>query len=115
MNDISSNNWSSRSDKSLVESIGQYIQSNRLNQNRSQSEVAKAAGISRSTLSLLERGENVSLNSLIQLLRVLGLLNTLEVFQIKNEISPVEYAKLQKNKRKRARNSGSIQEDDLGW
>lgn len=39
------------------------------------------------------------------------------VFEVKDEISPIEYLKLQKNKRKRARNTKGVNEnkDDLGW
>lgn len=40
----------------------------------------------------------------MQVLRVLDLLHIMDVFKVKNEISPIEYAKLQKNKRQRARN-----------
>ncbi len=117
MNDISYINWDSMNDKSLIETIGTFIQHNRLNQNRSQSEVAKAAGISRSTLSLLERGEKISLISLIQVLRVLDLLYIMDIFKVKNEISPIEYAKLQKNKRQRSSNKSKDPNSnhDLGW
>jgi len=97
-------NWLSMSDKALTEIIGNFIKHHRLNQNKTQDKVSAEAGISRSTLSLLERGETVSLSTLIQVLRVLDLLYIMDVFQVKNEISPIEYAKLQKNKRKRTRN-----------
>ncbi|MDP4687335.1 MAG: helix-turn-helix domain-containing protein [Salibacteraceae bacterium] len=109
--------WVSMSDVSLMETIGRFVQHHRLQQNRAQGEVAKSAGISRSTLSLMERGEKTNLNSLIQVLRVLDLLHVMDVFRIENEISPIEYAKLQKNKRQRA--SGKVEDpnpnDDLGW
>ncbi len=104
MNDISYSDWSSMSDKALGETIGNFIRHHRLNQNKSQEVLSKAAGISRSTLSLLERGGKVTLSSLIQVLRVLDLLHIIEVFKVKDEISPVEYAKLKKHKRKRSRN-----------
>lgn len=103
------------SDKALIKTIGTFIQHHRLNQNKSQSDVAKAADISRSTLSLLERGEKVSLNSVMQVLRVLDLLHIMDVFQIRNEISPIEYAKLQKNKRQRARSKKVDSSSDLEW
>jgi len=104
MNDISYVNWISMSDKALTELIGNFVKHHRLNQNKTQDEVSVAAGISRSTLSLLERGETVSLSTVIQVLRTLDLLYIMDVFQVKNEISPIEYAKLQKKKKKRARN-----------
>ena len=92
------------SDKALVETMGTFVKYHRLNQNKTQSNVSKDAGISRSTLSLLERGEKISLSSLMQVLRVLDLLYMMDVFKVDNEISPIEYVKLQKNKRQRARN-----------
>jgi len=117
MNDISYIDWASMSDKALIETIGEFIQHHRLNQNKSQSDVAKDADISRSTLSLLERGKKISLISLIRVLRVLDLLHIMEAFKIKHEISPIEYAKLQRIKRRRARNKAkdSNSTDDLGW
>ncbi len=73
MNDMSYINWVSMSDKALNETIGAFVKYHRLNQNKTQDEVSEAAGISRSTLSLLERGEKVSLSTVIQVLRVLDL------------------------------------------
>lgn len=123
MSEYSYINWQSMSDKALIETIGSFVQFYRLSQNRSQSNVAKAAGISRSTLSLLERGENINLGSLIQVLRVLDLLHIMEVFKVSTEISPIEYARLQKTKRQRARskteNSSTYKRStpskDYGW
>lgn len=117
MNDNSYINWLSMTDKALFETIGDFIKQHRLNQNKSQSKISVDAGISRSTLSLLERGEKISLGSLIKVLRVLDLLYIMDVFKVDKEISPIEYAKLQKNKRKRARNKNetSNTEENLGW
>ncbi len=95
--------WTSMTDKVLTGVIGKFIQHHRLNQNRSQDDIANDAGISRSTLSLLERGESVSMSSLIRILRVLDLLYIMNVFEVEKEVSPIEYAKLQKGKRKRSR------------
>ena len=105
------------SDKSLFQMIGRFIQWNRLNQNKSQDLIAEAAGISRSTLSLLERGEKVRIDSLIQVLRVLDLLYIMDVFKVNDEISPLEYAKLKKKQRKQAsaKKPDNHKNDDLGW
>ena len=115
MSYISYNKWSSISDKALIEIIGTFVQHHRLDQNKSQSDVAKAANLSRSTLSLLERGEKISLISLIRVLRVLDLLHVIDVFKIKNEVSPIEYAKLQKKNRQRASKKDDYLNEDLGW
>lgn len=117
MNDKQDTIWESMTDKSLMKTMGDFIKSHRLNQNKSQDHVATAAGISRSTLSLLERGEKVRIDSLIQVLRVLNLLYIMDVFKIQDEISPIEYAKLKKKQRKQAspRKNNNTNKDDLGW
>lgn len=117
MSDNSYSEWASMSDKSLSETIGKFVKHHRLLQNKSQTNVSEAAGISRSTLSLLERGENIALKSLMQVLRVLDLLYIMDVFTVTEEISPIAYAKLQKQKRQRARSKtkDATSKDDLGW
>ena len=109
--------WRAMSDKSLMETIGNFIQSNRLNQNKTQDQVANDAGISRSTLSLLERGEKVRIDSLIQVLRVLDLLAVMSVFKVEDQMSPIEYAKLKKKQRKQAspRKEKNDDKDGIGW
>ena len=102
MNDLTYKNMNSNSDKALLEFIGNYIQTERLRQNKSQEQVALEAGISRSTLSLLERGEVVKLDSFLQVLRVLNSLHLLEVFKVNEQISTIEYAKMKKKERKQA-------------
>jgi transcriptional regulator with XRE-family HTH domain len=102
MTEISYTNWDSMSDKALAESIGAFIKHQRMEQNKTQDVLANAAGISRSTLSLLERGETVNLATLIQVLRVLDQLRIMDFFTIQQTISPLALAKLEKKKRIRA-------------
>ena len=103
MTDLSYMNWDSMSDKALAEHIGAFINYQRLDQNKTQEVLANAAGISRSTLSLLERGETVTLPTLIQTLRALDQLHVMEVFSVKQTVSPLALAKIEKEKRQRAR------------
>ena len=114
MNDITYQNTSALSDKDILINLGEFIQQARLKQNKTQAQVAKAAAISRSTLSLLERGETVTTLTLLQVLRVLDLLHLLEVFRHKAEISPVEYYKMQEKKRKRA-SGNNLEEPEADW
>jgi transcriptional regulator with XRE-family HTH domain len=102
MTDISYKNWDAMSDRSLSEHIGNFIKHHRMEQNKTQEVAAAAAGISRSTLSLLERGETVTLATLIQVLRVLDQLHVLDVFTVEQTVSPMVLAKMEKYKRKRA-------------
>lgn len=117
MNDKSYSQWGAMSNQTLIETIGVFIKTNRLNQNRSQDQVSKDAGISRSTLSLLEKGRKVRIDSLIQVLRTLDLLYIMDVFQVQDQISPIAYAKLKKKKRKQAspQSESYVNEEDLGW
>ena len=117
MNDKSYIDWVLMSDGALAQSIGEFIRFHRLKQNKTQGEVAKAANISRSTLGLLEKGQTVTIATLLQVLRVLDLLYIMDVFKVSRELSPIEYAKLQEKKRQRARSKG-IEKDTtggLGW
>jgi transcriptional regulator with XRE-family HTH domain len=117
MNDESYIVWHSMSDAALSKTIGEFIKYHRVNQNKTQDEVSRAANISRSTLSLLERGETVTISTLLQVLRVLDLLYVMDVFKVSHEISPIEYAKLTKNKRQRAssKKEGTDLNDNIGW
>lgn len=102
MTDISYINWNSMNDKTLAEHIGAFVKYHRMEQNRTQDAIANDAGISRSTLSLLERGETVTIATLIQVLRVLDLLYIMEVFRVQQTVSPLLLAKMEKTRRKRA-------------
>lgn len=96
-------NWSELSDNAVIEQIGRFVQQSRLQQNRSQQQVADAAGVNRSTLSQIENGKGGTLISLIQILRVLNQLSFVRVFQVEEKVSPMYLAKMELKKRKRAR------------
>ena len=115
MNDNSYSKWYALSDRALNETIGTFIKYHRLEQNRSQTEVANAAHISRSTLSLLERGEIVTVATLIQVLRVLQLLHIMECFQVQKKVSPIALAKLEKEQRKRASGTKKNENNKSDW
>lgn len=115
MSDISYINWDSMSDKALSEQIGAYIKHHRLQQNKTQKDLSLNAGISRSTLSLLERGGTVNINTLIQTLRVLDLLHIMTVFKIEDTISPIALAKMQQTKKQRARNTKDENKNKNNW
>jgi len=103
MNESSYKESQAISDEALEKRIGMYIKKVRQQQNKTQQEVATAANISRSTLSLLERGESGNLKTLIQVLRILDQLQTLEVFEYKEVLSPLALAKAQHKGKERVR------------
>jgi transcriptional regulator with XRE-family HTH domain len=95
--------WHELSDNALQTMIGQFIQQSRIRQNKSQQEVANAAGINRSTLSQIENGRGGTLLSLIQILRVLDQISFLKNFQVEEKVSPLYLAKMEMKKRRRTR------------
>ena len=104
--------WLSMSDKSIVSFIGEYIKHQRLTQNKTQAKIAEIAGINRWTMSKIENGEPISLMSLIQILRALDLLDILNIFKVQTQISPLELAKLEKQKRQRASTRNDIKKQN---
>jgi transcriptional regulator with XRE-family HTH domain len=116
MHENSFTEWDSKSDSSLAKQIGTFIRHHRMEQNKTQDQLAKEAGISRSTLSLLERGETVTVATLIQVLRVLNQLTIMDAFVVREKISPLALAKLQKKKRQRASGKTILKkEQSEGW
>lgn len=110
-------NWVQLSDVAIVKQIGHYIKHIRLQQNKTQAQVAELAGLNRWTISQIENGESITLSSFIQVLRALDSLYTLSTFNVTEEISPLAYAKLKKNQKQRARNKNTkpIDKEDLEW
>jgi DNA-binding XRE family transcriptional regulator len=115
MTDISYKFWESMSDKALAEHIGAFVKQHRMEQNKTQDTLANTAGISRSTLSLLERGETVTIATLIQVLRVLDQLHIMEAFSVQQTISPLALAKIEKDKRKRASGKKEDPQNKNDW
>ena len=66
----------------------------RLNARITQSQLAEQAGLSRSTITMLETGKGGTLSSLVAMLRCLQKLNILDSFATAAPISPLAVAKL---------------------
>lgn len=99
------NFWHSMSDRALLGVLGEFIQKTRLKQNKTQQEIAEIAGINRSTLVQIEKGNGSTLLSFIQILRALEKLDVLNEFEMKMELSPLKLAEMEMNQRKRASKS----------
>ena len=90
--------------------IGAYVKATRIELSKSQVQLAKEAGISRSTLSPLENGDSVTLETLIRVLRVLGSLDVMEYFVVLETVSPMQLRNLmQKQKKQRVRTKKASQ------
>lgn len=92
--------YNSMSDERLTLMLGEFIRHHRIEKNLSQEDLGIRAGLSRPTISLLERGKSMNLNTIIKVLRVLGLLYLFDALQITQTPSPLEMLKQQEAQRK---------------
>ena len=107
--------WTAMSDTAIVSTIGEFIKQERLKINKTQAQLSDEAGINRWTLSKIENGEAITMISLIQIMRALNILNLFNGFSFKHEISPLELAKQDQQKRQRARNSDNDTTKKSDW
>ncbi|MFM6952735.1 MAG: helix-turn-helix domain-containing protein [Bacteroidota bacterium] len=105
------------SDPAILELLGKYIQQTRLQQNKTQQQIATTAGLNRSTVVQIEKGGGGTMISFIQILRALEQLQILEHFEVKQQISPLQLAKLEQNKRQRAsaKKVGQNKKTKIDW
>jgi transcriptional regulator with XRE-family HTH domain len=103
--EISNININANSDKAILATMGGWIKETRLRQNKTQQELADAAGINRSTLIQMESGAGGGLLTFVQILRALDQMYIFKNFEITEQISPLLLAKMQRKKRKRATSS----------
>lgn len=94
--------WYAMSDPAILGVLGNFIQQTRLQQNKTQQQVAAAAGINRSTMVQVENGGGVTLISFIQILRALEQLQLFQNFEISQQLTPLQLAKIDQKKRQRA-------------
>ena len=106
--DIYQVNFESRSDAALLLMLGEFIKETRMQQGKTQLQLAREAGINRGTLVKLEQGHGANLLSFIQVLRSLQVLQTLQALEFRRQISPLLLAEAEVKLRKRAsKNKGN--------
>jgi len=86
--------WNGMSDAAINEKLGGRIREYRLIKRYTQQELANRAGISIFSIAKMEKGQPVSISMLIPVLRVLRLLDNLELLLPEIGVSPVEVLKL---------------------
>ena len=109
------------SDEVIIGQIAGKVKSTRLKQNITQQSLAEAAGVSLSSVKKIEKGEIGSFDTLLRILRTLGLLDMLQPLIEEEQLSPNEYYKLvqstKNHERKRAagRLNDKPKEGDETW
>ncbi len=96
--------WYSMTNARIEIEVGERLKKLRLEYNITQNDLAKKTGLSRVTISKIERGMGVNLSSLIEIMRGLRVLENIAYLIPEQEISPLELIRL-KNKKKKKRAS----------
>ena len=95
--------WNSLSNSEILQEIGERIKKLRISKKLTQQQVADKAGVSLFTMAKIEKGFSVSLSMMVAVLRVLRLLDNLELLFPDTQISPVTLLKQKKKVEKRVR------------
>lgn len=95
----------------IAEELGERLKQARLNQNMTQAEVAESVGINRRLVMNAEKGK-AQLEVFVAILVALNLTSHLELFLPKQQISPIQLARLQGRQRQRASGQKKSDEED---
>lgn len=108
------------SDIQIQKRIGEKLKAVRLKQNITQGSLAESSSISRSSVQKIESGEIGSFDTLLRILRTLGMLDEIYRLCEEEQMSPSEYFdmvnSIKKDKRKRAaRSIKNNKEEESEW
>ncbi len=90
------------SDSAILRELGQKVVTLRLNQNKTQMELAQQSGLSRQTIQRAESGEPIQTLSLVKLLRALNHLDGIHALLPEPVVSPIQQLKSRSAARQRA-------------
>lgn len=90
------------SDEAILEELGERLARHRLDLNRTQAQLADAAGVAKRTIERLEAGKATQFANLIRVLRALGLGSRLDLLIPPAIAKPIEGIDLRGKRRRRA-------------
>lgn len=102
------------SDDAIVAELGRRIALHREGLNLTQGELADRAGVARSTVQRIERGDSIQLSSLVKLLRALDRVDALDAVLAADRRSPVAELQRQRERRRRVRHPAGEQPPKSG-
>lgn len=107
------------SDTQLTKRIGEKLKAIRLRRNITQQSLAEASAISLSSVKKIENGEIGSFDTLLRVLRTLGMLESISALFEEEQLSPSEYYemvnKAKKQTRRRAAGKLKSHKDESEW
>jgi putative transcriptional regulator len=95
-------NFQTASPQQSIQALGNQLEQLRLSKNLSQSVVASEAGVSRRTITRMEAGETVSLDTFVRVLKAYDVADRLATLFPEHTVRPIERVKLGGKQRKRA-------------
>jgi transcriptional regulator with XRE-family HTH domain len=95
-------NFETSTSTQIAAELGKRLDALRLSQNISQAELAKRAGVSRSTMTRIADGKGISLDSFIRVVKALGLAEHLATLLPDPTVRPVEVIRHAGSHRRRA-------------
>lgn len=93
-------------DEAILVELGLRLARHRLDQNLTQADLAREAGVSKRTVERVEAGGSAQMSSLVRLVRALGIVESLDAFVPEPTVSPVQELKLRSKRRRRASSKG---------
>lgn len=89
-------------DEAILEELGRRLSRHRLDQSLTQAQLAEQAGVSKRTVERIEAGESAQMLTMVRILRVLGLVEKLDLLVPESLPRPMELVKMQGKTRQRA-------------
>ncbi len=108
-------NYSDTGNDGILRELGRRLRALRLRADLSQEALAAASGVSFNTVRNAEDGRNISLDTLISLLRALQALPALEALLPEPGPSPVDLARRAGKPRRRASGQRATEQDEWQW
>lgn len=99
----------------VLSEIGSRIKAARIALPATQKEMAERTGLSQRTIGNLETGKDVSFSTVIDVLRALGLLESLEMMIVEQGPRPSQIAALGKPRERASRRKSAEKNASLKW
>jgi transcriptional regulator with XRE-family HTH domain len=102
-------------DDAVLIEIGKRITAIRINQQLTQADLARRAGVSKRTVERIESGKTAQLDTIIRIFRTLDLLPGFDQFLHEIGTSPINLLQSKGKKRQRASSKKSSPKTDWKW
>jgi transcriptional regulator with XRE-family HTH domain len=102
------------SDEAVAGELGRRLADARVARAFTQGQLAKAAGVSKSTVERMEDGGSLQLVNLIRCLRALGMVENFELLAPEAQPNPMDQLRATRMRRRRVRSSSAGPADALG-